>query len=163
MLRSRLSVVWHCALLALVVLLAGCGTSPPPQPFRLNGYWGGVMNYAGVDYFVFVVDVNTSSAGSVTGYGLFTGDPTGQTGVWVTVTGNTQPTSVNLTLRDGVNDTIQLSGNVERAVVRGSWFYASGGVTGSFRMAAEENIHLLRQPQPYFQPQKFSSLFGSGR
>jgi hypothetical protein len=101
------------------------------------------MNYAGVDYFVFVVDLETTSGGVVSGYGLFTSDPTGQTGVWVTVSGSTLPTSVSLTLRDSVNDTIQLSGNVEGSVIRGSWIYASGGVSGSFRMAAEENVHLL--------------------
>ena len=117
------------------------------------------MNHAGVDYFIFVVDVNTSSAGSVTGYGLFTGDPTGQTGVWVTVTGTTQPASVDLTLRDSINDTIQLSGNVEGAVVRGSWFYPTSGVSGSFRMTAEENIHLLHQAPPDFESQRFSYVF----
>ena len=101
------------------------------------------MNYAGTDYFVFAMDVNTSAGGTVSGYGVFTGDPTGQTGAYVTVTGTTQPGSVSLTLTDLYNDTIRLNGNVEGAVVRGTWTYPSGSVSGSFRMAAEENVNLL--------------------
>lgn len=119
------------------------------------------MNYAGTDYFVFAMDVSTSAEGTVSGYGIFTGDPTGQTGAYVTVTGSTQPASANLTLTDLYNDTIRLSGNVEGAVVRGTWTYPSGSVSGSFRMAAEENVHLLSH-QPYdagSHSQSFSSLF----
>jgi hypothetical protein len=137
-------LVWGVSvLIALVLLVAACSTPTPPQPFRLNGIWGGVMNYAGTDYFVFATDVTTSAGGTVSGYGVFTGDPTGQTGAFVTVTGTTQPASVSLTLTDLYNDTIRLSGNVEGAVVRGTWTYPSGGVSGSFRMAAEENVNLL--------------------
>jgi hypothetical protein len=128
--------------LALVLLITGCNAAPP-QPFKLNGIWGGVMNYAGADYFVFAMDVATSTAGTVSGYGLLTDDPTGQTGAFVTVTGSTQPTVVSLTLTDLYNDTVRLSGNVEGAVVRGTWTYPSGSVNGSFRMAAEENVELL--------------------
>ena len=146
------------ALLALIVVLVGCGTSPP-QPYSLGGYWGGVMRYGGMDSFVFVVDVTTSAEGSVSGYGLFTSDPTLERRVWVTVTGNTQPTSVSLTLRDATNDTIQLSGNVDGSVVRGTWVYAALGMSGSFRMAAEENVDLLGQRQPGKESVVFASLF----
>lgn len=148
-------------LLTLVLLVAACSTSAPPQPFRLSGIWGGVMNYAGTDYFVFAMDVSTSTGGAVSGYGIFTSDPTGQTGAYVTVTGSTQPAAINLTLTDLVNDTIRLSGNVEGAVVRGTWTYPSGSVSGSFRMVAEENVNLLSH-QPYdarTHTQPLSSLF----
>lgn len=129
-------------MLVVAAVLAGC-SSTPPQPYKLSGFWGGVMNYGGVDFMVFAMDVSTTASGTVSGYGIVTDDPTISSGVWVQVTGVTQPTAVNLTLTDLVNDTIQLSGNVEGAVIRGTWSYASGGYGGSFRMVAEENVDLL--------------------
>ena len=112
-----------------------------------------------MDSFVFVVDVTTSTEGTVSGYGLLTSDPTLERRVWTTVTADTQPTSVGLTLRDETNDTIQLSGNVYGSVVGGTWVYATSGMSGSFRMAAEENVDLLGQRQPGKEPVVFASLF----
>ncbi len=106
------------------------------------------MNHAGTDYFLFAMDVTTSATGAVTGIGIVTDDPSGQTGALVMVTGTTQPAAVTLTLTDLANDTVRLTGNVEGAVVRGAWTYPSGDVSGSFRMAAQENIDLLSRPTP---------------
>lgn len=100
------------------------------------------MNYAGGDYFVFAVDVATSSAGEVSGFGVLTNDPNAG-GVLVNVTGYTEPRRINLTLTDLWNDTLRLDGSVEGSVIRGTWSYPAGAISGSFRMAAEENVDLL--------------------
>ena len=155
--RSKLKAIMLLSL--LVVLLVGC--SSPPQPLRLSGIWGGVMSYGGVDGFVFAVDVTTSAEGSVSGYGVFTSDPTLERMVFVTVTGNTQPTSVSMTLRDLANDTIQLSGTLDGAVVRGTWVYATLGMSGNFRMVAEENVDLLGRRQLDIESSVFSSMLSS--
>lgn len=126
------------------VLIAGCSApASAPSPFRLAGMWGGLMNSGGVDFAAFAMDVTTdvsSSTGSVGGYGVLS-DGSGE--VYVTVTGTTRPGDVRLALTDGVSDTIVLTGSVEGALIRGTWSYPAGGLSGSMRMTREENIDLL--------------------
>jgi len=127
----------------IAFLLAGCSSPAAPSPFRLAGVWGGVMNSGGVDVAAFAMDVTTDvsgSTGSVVGYGVLS-DGTGE--VYVSVTGTTQPSDVRLTLTDALSDTIALDGSIEGALIRGSWSYPAGGLSGSMRMAREENIDLL--------------------
>jgi len=129
--------------LLFAVLIAGCSSPAAPSPFRLAGVWGGVMNSGGVDFMAFAMDVTTvvsSSTGSVDGYGILVD---GTVEVYVSVTGTTRPSEVRLTLTDAASDTIVLDGSVEGAVVRGSWSYPAGGLSGSMRMTREENIDLL--------------------
>lgn len=124
----------------LALFVAACSAPTPPDPFRLNGLWGGVMNHAGTDFAVFALDVSTTSGGVVSGYGLLRSSTAD---VYVNVTGVTRPAQINLTLTDLYNDTLAVSGSVEGDVIRGDWTYASHSLGGSFRMAPEENIHLL--------------------
>ena len=131
------------SVLLAAVLIAGCSSPAAPSPFRLSGIWGGVMNSGGVDFMAFAMDVTTdvsSATGSVGGYGMLS-DGTGE--VYVSVTGTTGPGEVRLTLTDAVSDTIVLDGSVEGALIRGSWSYPAGGLSGGMRMTREENIDLL--------------------
>lgn len=78
--------------------------------------------------------------GSVGGYGILS-DGTGE--VYVSVTGTTRPGEVRLTLTDAASDTIALNGSIDGALIRGTWSYPAGGVSGSMRMTREETIDLL--------------------
>ncbi len=130
--------------LLTVIVIAGCSSpAAAPSPFRLTGIWGGLMNSGGVDFAAFAMDVTTdvsSSTGSVGGYGILS-DGTGE--VYVSVSGTTRPGEVRLALTDAASDTIVLNGSVEGALIRGTWSYPAGGLSGSMRMTREENVDLL--------------------
>ncbi|MDZ7802308.1 MAG: hypothetical protein U5K81_16135 [Trueperaceae bacterium] len=127
-------------------LLTACGSSTDgraPTPYRLDGVWGGVLNDQGVDFAAVAIDVTTTgggSTGTVSGYGVLLDE---DSEVYLNVTGTTRPGSVDLTLTDAYDDSIFVSANVEGQVLRGTWRYPSLAMSGSMRMAEEENIDLL--------------------
>lgn len=127
---------------AAALLLAAC-SGGSQRAFNLNGIWGGVMTSAGTDFAVFAMDVTTTSSGAtgtVSGYGIARG---AGGDVYLNVTGSTGRASIALTLTDVYGDVIRLNGSVDGSRINGTWTYPAGGQGGSYRMAHEDNIHLL--------------------
>lgn len=128
----------------LVLFLAGCSSSPS-QATNLNGVWGGVLTTSGYDFAIFAMDVSTSvsgSSGTVSGYGLMS-DLSASGDVYLSVSGSTGPNSLSIVLTDYVGDTIRLTASPSGQRIDGTWSYPREGLSGTFRMAREENIHLL--------------------
>ena len=128
---------------ALAAFLAACGGTAVPRPIQLNDVWGGVMNHAGSDFLAFAIDVETEvdgSVGTISGVGVASD---GDGHIYLTVTGSSRPNEVKLTMTDLYGDAIRFDGSQEGDVIRGTWSYATLAMSGSFRMAEEENVDLL--------------------
>lgn len=133
------------ALLLLAFTLTACQTatnSPPPTPVQLDGMYGGVLSYVGIDFLVVAMDIATTSGGSVSGYGVGTAD--GDSFGYMSVTGTTQPNGdVRLTLTDLAGDWIILDGTFNGTRFEGGWRTNVATYTGTFRITHEDDIDTL--------------------